>query len=160
MRIFARIDLINIVVELFETPDDKNITDYFGTALVWVEVTGMDPMPQQNWTYDDGVFTPPPPPPDLYPAEKAQYISSVIRLREQIFNRLALIAIIAYADDDMVVFNAIKTGRQALLDLPQHPSIEAATNITELRTAVKALYAAIVATVPPSLKDKFDEVDA
>lgn len=79
--------------------------------------------------------------------------------REAIFNRLALIAIIAYSDNDMVVFNAIKAGRQALLDLPQHPSVVDATNITDLRAAVKSLYADIVAAVPPSLKQQFDEVD-
>lgn len=28
-------------------------------AEVWVELTDMDPMPQANWTYRDGVFTDP-----------------------------------------------------------------------------------------------------
>lgn len=32
---------------------------------VWIDLTGVSPEPGRDWTYKDGVFTPPPPPPPL-----------------------------------------------------------------------------------------------
>ncbi|WP_339521532.1 tail fiber assembly protein [Pseudomonas sp. EL_65y_Pfl2_R96] len=72
MRIFARIEN-GIVIELFPPvptppelleilPEDGDIRPIFGYPLeVWQEVTGLDPEPQQNWTFSDGVFTEPAP---------------------------------------------------------------------------------------------------
>lgn len=35
------------------------------TDGMWVDLTGVSPEPGRDWTYKDGVFTPPPPPPPI-----------------------------------------------------------------------------------------------
>jgi|GEM_PF-6782289 len=32
--------------------------------LVWIDITSLDPVPQLDWAYDDGVFSQPAPPPE------------------------------------------------------------------------------------------------
>ncbi|MBY4733999.1 hypothetical protein K6V90_26010 [Cupriavidus pauculus] len=49
MGTFARIHG-GKVVELFEEPDDGfEMKDRFHPALVWVDVTTLDPLPAQGW---------------------------------------------------------------------------------------------------------------
>lgn len=59
MKKYARI-YGGLVVEFFETADD--ISKMFHPDFVWIEVTGMQPMPQEQWRYDGERFTPPEPP--------------------------------------------------------------------------------------------------
>jgi hypothetical protein len=56
MSIYARIDS-GRVAELFET--DGDITTMFNPAIVWVDVTGMDPEPGVGWSYDGQSFDAP-----------------------------------------------------------------------------------------------------
>lgn len=59
MKTYARI-YAGQVAELFST--DQDIATLFHPALVWVDITGMSPQPQERWLYAGGVFSPPPPP--------------------------------------------------------------------------------------------------
>lgn len=58
MRKYVRIQ-DGAVVESFEM--EGWIYDLFPEFLMWVEVTGMDPLPQEFWLYDGVNFSPPPP---------------------------------------------------------------------------------------------------
>ena len=59
MKTYARVDN-GIVWELFST--DGNMAEMFHPAIVWADVTGLSPCPQQGWAAVevDGVwkFTP------------------------------------------------------------------------------------------------------
>ena len=55
---YARIEY-DQVAELFET--DGDITTMFPPWIVWVDITGLDPQPDQGWAYDGQSFTAPPP---------------------------------------------------------------------------------------------------
>jgi len=67
---YARIDN-GLVMELFET--DGDITQMFPPILIWVEITNLDPQPEQGWSYDGANFTAPPPYiPDPRPALYAE----------------------------------------------------------------------------------------
>lgn len=158
MKTYARIEN-DLVAEFVDLPDEMSIASIFPPPLVWVDVTDIDPRPQQNWTYIEGVFAPPPPPPDPFPGEKAAVLRNIRNIRETILNRLAGIGVIALYDSDTVIMDAIKTGRQALLELPQHPSILAASNRVELDAAILSVYRGIASAVPLSLKSAFDAVD-
>lgn len=68
MRIFARIDG-GLVIEKFPTedfptvdlPPDGDIRPMWHPDIVWVEVTGMSPLPEPGWSYSDGEFSEPKP---------------------------------------------------------------------------------------------------
>lgn len=50
MGTFARI-YDGKIVEIFDEPDDGfAMKDRFHPALIWTEVTGLQPQPQQGWT--------------------------------------------------------------------------------------------------------------
>jgi hypothetical protein len=54
MKTYARV-YNGIVRELLST--DGDITKMFHPDLVWIDVTGFDPRPQEGWTYtDEGGF--------------------------------------------------------------------------------------------------------
>lgn len=55
---YARIDN-GLVMELFET--DGDITQMFPPVLIWVEITSLNPQPEQGWSYDGTSFSAPPP---------------------------------------------------------------------------------------------------
>ena len=67
IRTFARIDQ-GIAMEIVPPlpldagwlevmPEDGDARKLYGYPMdVWVELTDMNPMPQANWTYADGVF--------------------------------------------------------------------------------------------------------
>ncbi|WP_454763390.1 hypothetical protein [Cupriavidus campinensis] len=60
MGIFARV-FEGKVVELFAEPDDGfEMKDRFHPSLVWVDVSQLEPLPEQGWTAvqgDDGGWT-------------------------------------------------------------------------------------------------------
>ncbi|MNN60863.1 hypothetical protein D3C81_1760700 [compost metagenome] len=58
MRKYARIQ-DGVVVETLDW--DGWIYDLMPEHLNWVEITGMDPLPDQQWLYDGSIFSPPPP---------------------------------------------------------------------------------------------------
>lgn len=71
-NIWARI-AEDVVAELFFEPDDGfTMADRFPPDLIWVDVTNLDPRPDQGWIYKNGVFSEPeqpvaptPEPPDV-----------------------------------------------------------------------------------------------
>lgn len=72
-RLFARIQQ-GVVMEIVPPlplsegwleimPEDGDVRVLYGFAPEdWVEITGVSPAPQQNWTFADGVFAAPLPP--------------------------------------------------------------------------------------------------
>lgn len=70
VRTFARIDQ-GIAMEIIPPlpldagwleimPEDGDARKLYGYPMdVWVELTGMSPMPQANWVYTDGVLSEP-----------------------------------------------------------------------------------------------------
>lgn len=70
IRTFARIDQ-GIAMEIVPPlpldpgwqeimPEDGDARKLYGYPIdVWVELTDMNPMPQANWTYVDGIFAEP-----------------------------------------------------------------------------------------------------
>lgn len=58
MRKYVRIQ-DGSVVESLEI--EGWIYDLFPEFMVWIEVTGMDPLPVEFWLYDGFAFSPPPP---------------------------------------------------------------------------------------------------
>jgi len=74
MATYARIDS-GVVVELFTPPAQfaaTPISELFAADLHWVDVTALDPQPQQRWTYDGHSFAPPAPPPPPTLQQQAQ----------------------------------------------------------------------------------------
>jgi hypothetical protein len=59
MKSYARIDG-GQVVEIFQT--GGNITEMFHPSLVWVDITNINPQPQEGWSYNGTNFTAPPVP--------------------------------------------------------------------------------------------------
>lgn len=53
---YVRIDN-GVVVEFFET--DGDITTMFPPILIWVDITGMDPVPGYGWVYNGSTFSEP-----------------------------------------------------------------------------------------------------
>jgi len=155
---YARVEW-EVVQEIYETddPEDPIITN---PAQIWVDVTGMDPQPQPSWvatqTNTGWVLTPPP---DPFLRDRPVFMEIMHRQRENIFNRVGLIAALALYDNDFVTMEAIKVAHRAMLDIEEHPSVIAATNLNDLATAVVTLYRAIVADLPASLRESFNEVD-
>jgi hypothetical protein len=80
--------------------------------------------------------------------------------REKMLNRLAGIGMAAQAAADMALVTAIVNFRQGLLDLPSHPTVTDAIDITGLRAAVKTRYNALLAATPAAAKLAFKGVDA
>jgi hypothetical protein len=90
------------------------------------------------------------------------YLNTVRSLREQILNRLAGIGLAAFVAGDQPTVDAVLTARQRLLDITKIPdalAAYAARDLAAMELAVKTEYAAIVASVPPSLVNAFDEID-
>lgn len=58
MRIFGRI-YGEVLVEIFST--DGDIKEMFHPDVIWVDITEVDPMPSEGWTYTLGTFAPPVP---------------------------------------------------------------------------------------------------
>jgi hypothetical protein len=56
MKTYARIDN-GLVAELFDT--DGDISEMFNPAIVWIDVTAIDPQPKAGWSYDGQLFTAP-----------------------------------------------------------------------------------------------------
>jgi hypothetical protein len=92
-------------------------------------------------------------------ASMSAYIGTVRELRERILNRLAGIATAAMVSEDQATVDAFMLARQRLLDITKIPGAVAATNTAELEAAIKAEYAAILGSVPASIKTAFDKVD-
>lgn len=79
--------------------------------------------------------------------------------RERYLNRLSGIGLAAVIAGDTATAQAAATLRQGLLDLPAHPTVEAATELRGLQDAMKAVYAALIVSVPASVRDEFKKVD-
>lgn len=77
--------------------------------------------------------------------------------RELFLNRIAGI-MVAFADDVAVVA-AGKDMRQGLLDLPSHPTVVGATEIAQLRLAIRSRYGTLVAAMPLAARTAFKKVD-
>lgn len=91
------------------------------------------------------------------------YLVEVRDMRERLLNRLAGIGAAAIVSGDTDTQKAFVQARQRLLDITKIPDALAAyqaCDLFALEAAVKKEYAAIVADVPPSLKNAFYEVDA
>lgn len=58
MKYFALIEN-GIVLEVKEIGDDFDIYIFYPLEYKWVDITGMSPMPDQQWSYDGTDFTPP-----------------------------------------------------------------------------------------------------
>lgn len=58
MKYFALIE-DGIVLEVKEIGDDFDIYMFYPPDYKWVNITGMSPMPDQQWSYDGADFTPP-----------------------------------------------------------------------------------------------------
>lgn len=58
MATYARIDEQGLVAELFTPAEGFTIEDSFHDGLQWVDVSAIDPQPQPNWAYSEGIFTP------------------------------------------------------------------------------------------------------
>ena len=68
-------------------------------------------------------------------------------LREQVLNRMNGIRDDLQEAGDTAGVTALRTARQALKDLPQYPTVVAATNRLALKQAIMARYAEISATL-------------
>lgn len=86
MRIYALIEdgaVFNIVLPWTDNgvPVDLPIEERFPPEVVakMVEITDMDPMPQERWLYADGVFSPPPGPPEQTLGELKEYTRGILR---------------------------------------------------------------------------------
>ncbi|HGK4675307.1 TPA: hypothetical protein ACJ2WV_004608 [Kluyvera georgiana] len=55
---YARIENC-IVAELVDVPDGVNISDLYHPDLLFVDVSGAAQLPDDGWTYADGVFAAP-----------------------------------------------------------------------------------------------------
>jgi len=60
MGLFARID-DGTVKEVFDNKTGRPIGEIFDAVFVWVDITDVDPKPDQGWKYDGGRFNPPSP---------------------------------------------------------------------------------------------------
>jgi len=94
-----------------------------------------------------------------FPAQKAAELAAFRVKREAYLNRVAGIGFAARESGDVITAAATVAVRQALLDLPAHPAVTAATDIDSLKMAVIARYAAIVNSLPAEAKAAFKKVD-
>jgi len=62
MQTYARIHEY-LVVEKFTT--GRDITSLFHPALIWVNISSIDPQPEVGWSFKDGIFRLPPEPDDV-----------------------------------------------------------------------------------------------
>ena len=115
-----------------------------------VDVTGN--IPNIGDVYADGVFSAPPQ--VIVPWSSTPTLTKVRDARETVLNRLAGIALFS---GDSTVTAACASARIALLALPDLPQVKAATNETDLSTALTVAYLSIVASVPDSVKTAFSE---
>jgi hypothetical protein len=97
-------------------------------------------------------------PTPAFEPQRDGYMATVRTTREAILNRLAGLGFAAMADDNTQAVTAIKTARQALLDITSDPSVLASTTIEGLKVAVLARYKAIAAAVPVDIRTAFDKV--
>lgn len=112
----------------------------------------------QAWL-DEGNIPEPAPAPD-FGAQKAAELTDFRTKREAYLNRVAGIGFAAREAGDSDTVAAAIAVRQGLLDLPSHPSVAGATDIADLRLAIKTQYAAIVGAVPAAAKAAFKKVDS
>jgi hypothetical protein len=71
--------------------------------------------------------------------------------REVVLNRLIGIGFAAMQAADTATINGCLTARTALLDLPKHPNILAATTEAQLKQAFKVIYKGITDNVPAAV---------
>lgn len=88
----------------------------------------------------------------------AAYMETVRDLRERILNRLAGIGMGAIVAEDQATLAACAAARLRLLAITTIPAAVAATDLASLQVAIKTEYASIVASVPDSVKNAFNEV--
>lgn len=88
-----------------------------------------------------------------------EYLTMVRATREDILNRITGIGFAAQAIGDVTSITAIKTARQALLDITKAPDVIAATDLAGLRGAVLTEYQRIAAATPLSVQKAFAGVD-
>jgi hypothetical protein len=60
LKTYIRVDETGASFEYFSTEGD--ITTMFPPDLIWIEVTGADPLPPLGWVWDGTQFSAPPPP--------------------------------------------------------------------------------------------------
>jgi hypothetical protein len=100
MRTFSRTEK-GVVVELFPPsefpveliPEDGDIRSLFHPALIWVEVTNLDPQPAVGWTYNAGVFSataPYVPAPDEILTANKMHLESLQAAASQVMTPLLL----------------------------------------------------------------------
>lgn len=84
-------------------------------------------------------------------------------MREQVLNRMNGIRDDLQEAGDTAGVAALRTARQALKDLPQHPTVTAATSRVVLKAAIQARYAEIsaaLAVASPAAYTAFRGLDA
>lgn len=97
--------------------------------------------------------------PALMPAfNQAAAMDRLRALRAPILNALAGIGFDAVAADDQITVNAVKAARQGLKDIPQLPSVLAATSDEEFDAAVMARYKQLAAEAPANVRTAFKEL--
>lgn len=83
---------------------------------------------------------------------KAAELSDFDTRRDRHLNRLTGIGFRARERAELTAVAAIVTASDALLDLPTHPSVIAATDITTLKTAIRNREAEIFNALPTAVK--------
>lgn len=60
-KLYARIEA-GTVREIISRADNFDLTKAYHPSLVWVDITGVTPAPNEYWFYDGTTFSPPLPP--------------------------------------------------------------------------------------------------
>jgi len=78
MKKYARIEG-STVREIISHADAFDISKAYHPSLVWVEITGISPAPQEGWLYDEGTggFAAPPPPPPPPPDPSDELVAAI-----------------------------------------------------------------------------------
>lgn len=105
----------------------------------------------QAWLAAGGIPAPLP----IIPWSAEPTLTKAREAREIVLNRLMGIATAALIANDSATAAACASGRQQLLDITSKPSVVAATNQTELETALLTEYQLILATMPANLFSAF-----
>lgn len=106
----------------------------------------------QAWLAAGGIPAPLP----IIPWSAEPTLTKAREAREIVLNRLMGIATAALIANDSATAAACASGRQQLLDITSKPSVVAATNQTELETALLTEYQLILATMPANLFSAFE----
>lgn len=106
----------------------------------------------QAWLAAGGV----PVPLSIVPWSAEPTLTKMREAREIVLNRLMGIATAALIANDSATAAACASGRQQLLDITSKPSVVAATNQTELETALVYEYQIILSTMPANLFTAFE----